>query len=80
MDDDAARAREQGMAVLKALYRHAVPRDLEAVAAFGPPRACVDGVREVVEAGAEMILLTPLFDEAAQMERLAADVIPRMLE
>jgi len=80
VDDDAARAREQGMAVLKALYRHAVPRDLEAVAAFGPPRACVDGVREVVEAGAEMILLTPLFDEAAQMERLAADVIPRMLE
>ncbi len=26
------------------------------------------------------ILLTPLLEEIAQMERLAADVIPRMLE
>ncbi|HEV2284338.1 MAG TPA: LLM class flavin-dependent oxidoreductase [bacterium] len=80
VDDDARRARQRGMAVLQALYRRAVPRDLEAVAVFGPPRACVDGLREVVEAGAEMILLTPPFDEAAQMERLAAEVIPRVLE
>ncbi|HEV2356924.1 MAG TPA: hypothetical protein VGZ23_04845 [bacterium] len=55
-------------------------RDLESVPVFGPPRACVDGLHEMIEAGAEMILLNPLFDEAEQMERLAADVMPRMLE
>ncbi|MHB8730606.1 MAG: LLM class flavin-dependent oxidoreductase [bacterium] len=80
VDDDAGRARHRGVAVLQDLYRHGAPRDLERVAVFGAPRACADGLREVADAGAEMILLTPLFDEAAQMERLAADVIPRMLE
>lgn len=36
------------------------------------------GLREVAEAGAEMILLNPLFDEAEQMERLAAEVLPHL--
>jgi hypothetical protein len=30
----------------------------------------------VAEAGAELILFTPFSDEAEQMERLAAEVIP----
>jgi hypothetical protein len=34
-------------------------------------------VREVVEAGAELILFTPVFDEGERMERLAAEVVPR---
>jgi hypothetical protein len=33
----------------------------------------------VADAGAELILLTALFDETAQMERLAAEVIPRIV-
>jgi hypothetical protein len=32
----------------------------------------------VADAGAELILLNPLFDDAEQMERLAADVIPHL--
>jgi hypothetical protein len=31
-----------------------------------------------VDAGAEMILLNPLFEEAEQMERLAAEVVPHV--
>jgi hypothetical protein len=30
----------------------------------------------VADAGAEMILLNPLDDDAAQMERLAGEVVP----
>ena len=33
---------------------------------------------EVAAAGAGLILLNPLFDEAGQMERLAAEVIPQL--
>ena len=51
---------------------------LEAVAVCGPPDACVRGLRQVADAGAQLILLNPLFDEAAQMERLVAEVIPKL--
>jgi hypothetical protein len=48
------------------------------VAVFGPPAACVRGLREVADAGAGLILLTVLFDDASQMERLAAEVLPQL--
>jgi hypothetical protein len=35
-------------------------------------------VREVAEAGAELVLFTPFFDQPEQMERLAAEVMPRL--
>ena len=34
-------------------------------------------MREVADAGAELILVNPLFDEVEQMERLLAEVVPR---
>ena len=41
-----------------------------------------DGLREVIDAGAEMILLNPVGDSVAQdrdqMERLAGEVLPRL--
>jgi 2-methylisocitrate lyase-like PEP mutase family enzyme len=52
--------------------------DLTPVTVSGPPDAVVEGLRQVADAGAEMILLNPLFDEAEQMERLAAEVMPRL--
>ena len=36
------------------------------------------GLREVAEVGAELILLNPVFDEAEQMERLMAEVVPKL--
>ncbi|HKX16570.1 MAG TPA: LLM class flavin-dependent oxidoreductase [bacterium] len=80
VDKDTARAQQRVHAALHALYANSAARNLESVAVFGPPEACAAGLRDVAAAGAQMILLTPLFDETEQMERLAADVIPRVLE
>jgi hypothetical protein len=38
----------------------------------------VQGLREVAEAGAELTLLNAVFDEAEQMERLVAEVVPTL--
>jgi len=39
------------------------------------PPACITGLREVAEAGAELIQLHLLSDDVEQMERLATEVI-----
>jgi len=78
VDDDAERARRHVAASLVRLYGD-FGRRLEPAAVSGPPDACVEGVREVAEAGAELILFTPFFNEAEQMERLAAEVAPKLL-
>jgi alkanesulfonate monooxygenase SsuD/methylene tetrahydromethanopterin reductase-like flavin-dependent oxidoreductase (luciferase family) len=48
------------------------------VTVAGTPDDCVEGLRDVVAAGAEMIVLNPLHNDLAQMERLATDVAPRL--
>jgi probable F420-dependent oxidoreductase len=78
VDDDGERATESMRAALARLYGFFGLRDLTPVAVFGPPDACVRGLREVAAAGAELILLNPLFDDAQQMERLAAEVAPQV--
>ena len=72
IDDDPVRAHERVDAALKRIYGVA---GLTNIAVYGPPSACVSGLREVAEAGAELIQLHLLFDEAEQMERLANEVI-----
>jgi probable F420-dependent oxidoreductase len=78
VDDDPARARARMSDALDRFYGYGGRTGLIDVAVTGPPDACVAGLREVVAAGAGMILLNPLFDDAAQMERLAAEVIPHL--
>ena len=78
VDDDAARARERLSAALYRMYSVFGASDLMPVTVSGPPDAVVEGLRAVADAGAEMILLNPLFDEAQQMERLAAEVMPQL--
>ena len=78
VDDDAQRARQRIAAALDRLYSYFGASGLEAVAVYGPPDACVRSLREVAAAGAELILLNPLFDEAEQMERLVAEVVPKL--
>jgi hypothetical protein len=51
---------------------------LASVAVAGTPDDRVRGVREVIDAGAELVLFSPMFGEAEQMERLAAEVIPQL--
>jgi probable F420-dependent oxidoreductase len=50
----------------------------ENIAIWGPPQECAARVREVTDAGARLILFTPVFDEYEQMERIAAEVIPAL--
>jgi len=44
----------------------------------GTPADCVAALREVVAAGAELILFTVMFDQAEHAERLATEIIPRL--
>jgi probable F420-dependent oxidoreductase len=50
----------------------------EQVAVWGGPDECADQLRKVVASGAEMLVLTALYDEAEQLERIAADLAPRL--
>jgi probable F420-dependent oxidoreductase len=77
IDEDAGRARERINDALAAMYGARVP-GIEAAAIAGTVAGCVRDLREVVAAGAEMILFTPLFDLAGHNERLAAEVIPQL--
>ena len=80
VDDDAARARERVVDGLHRIYG-GMP-GIEAVPVSGTPDDVVRGLREVIDAGAEMILLNPVGENVAedreQMERLAGEVIPRL--
>ena len=79
VDDAADRARQRMGDALAALYGGTGLPDLTPVAVLGAPDTCVAGLREVADAGAELILLNPLFDEREQMERLAAEVVPHLV-
>jgi len=75
VDDDFERAGEQ---IEAALAHHYGRGGWSGVAVAGPPAACADGLREVADAGAQLILLNPLRDDAGQLERLAAEVMPHV--
>ena len=78
VDDDGERARQLIAGALNELYGYFGLRGVEAVAVAGTPDDCAGGLRDVVAAGAGLILLNPLFDDAEQMERLASEVVPRV--
>jgi alkanesulfonate monooxygenase SsuD/methylene tetrahydromethanopterin reductase-like flavin-dependent oxidoreductase (luciferase family) len=78
VDNDTGRARQRISEALEKLYGYFGVHGMESVAVFGPPEECVKGLADVAAAGAELIQLNPLFDEAEQMERLSADVIPHL--
>ena len=70
-------ARKRISTELERLYGHRSPA-VEAAAITGRPADCVRQVREVAEAGAELILFMALFEEAEHAERVAAEVIPEL--
>lgn len=77
VDDDPGRARTRINDAMERIYGRRVP-SIEAAAVAGAPADCVREVNAVAEAGAEMILFTTVFDQAEQMERLAAEVMPHV--
>ena len=48
------------------------------MAVWGSVEQCVEGLMEVVEAGAGMLMLDPLFDHEEQIERLASEIAPKL--
>jgi probable F420-dependent oxidoreductase len=75
VDDDAARGHQR---LEEALTRHYGRGGWSDHIFAGPGEACAARIREVADAGAELILLNTLIDEADQLERLAAEVIPAL--
>jgi probable F420-dependent oxidoreductase len=76
VEDDAKLARQRLDDSLKAHYGGG---DWSEHLLAGSAQECIDGVRAVAAAGAELILLNPLTDDAQQLERLAGEVIPALL-
>ncbi|HEX3814094.1 MAG TPA: LLM class flavin-dependent oxidoreductase [Mycobacteriales bacterium] len=77
VDADAARARERVNAELTALYGTLSPA-VEAAAIAGTPDDCVRAVREVINAGAELVLFTPLYNQAEHADLIANEIIPAL--
>jgi alkanesulfonate monooxygenase SsuD/methylene tetrahydromethanopterin reductase-like flavin-dependent oxidoreductase (luciferase family) len=81
VDDDSARARERVDAGLGRIYGDRA-RQLGDVAVAGTAEEVTRGLREVLDAGAQTIVLNPtgatVAEDREQLERLAADVIPRL--
>jgi len=54
-------------------------RELAAqVSVWGDASACLDGLAKITAAGAHLLLLNPVFDEADHLEQLAANIIPKL--
>jgi probable F420-dependent oxidoreductase len=77
VDEDPERARARLGEWFRVFYGR--PELADRVAVFGPREACVEGLAEVVRAGAQLIVLNPVFDEQRQAEILAAEVIPALV-
>jgi probable F420-dependent oxidoreductase len=75
VDDDRARARQR---LEEALARHYGWGGWSEHILAGPPEECAAAIGAVASAGAELILLNPLVDDANQLERLASEVIPKL--
>jgi probable F420-dependent oxidoreductase len=78
VDNDADKARDRITDALERRYGYFGMTNLPAVPVAGTVDDCAAGLHEVAAAGAQVILLNPLFDELHQMHRLATEVIPKL--
>jgi len=74
VDDDADRARTRMREWFGLFYRN--PDLADRVAVWGPASRCVEGLNAVIEAGAKMLVLNPVFDQEEQARVLASEVLP----
>ena len=74
---DGARARQRINDALARMYGQRVPA-IESAAVAGSLSDCVPAVRAVIDAGAELVLFTPLYEVPEHMEQIAAELIPRL--
>ncbi len=75
IDDDARRAETRLREWFGHRYKNA---DMASeVSVWGSVSQCIDGIANVVEAGAEMVMLNQVFDHTEHLEALAQEVIPQ---
>jgi alkanesulfonate monooxygenase SsuD/methylene tetrahydromethanopterin reductase-like flavin-dependent oxidoreductase (luciferase family) len=82
VDDDADQARNRALAGMQRIYGQRLQADRD-ISVSGTPEDVVHGLRGVIDAGAQMIVLNPagadIAEDREQMERLAAEVIPQLI-
>lgn len=78
VDDDGTRARQRVADALGQLYGYFGLRDVDRCAVAGTSEEVAAGLQVVADAGAELIVLNPLYDDAEQLERLTLEVLPAM--
>jgi probable F420-dependent oxidoreductase len=78
IDTDGKRARRELTEALNRLYGYFGIPNIEALGIGGTAETCIAELRAVQAAGAEMIVLNPLYDDREQMERLAGEVVPHL--
>jgi probable F420-dependent oxidoreductase len=76
IDNDRDRAEQRLRAWFGVRYRNAdmAPR----VSIWGSQSECLDKLGELVKAGAQHLMLNPVFDEMDHVEQLAAEVMPHL--
>lgn len=77
IDSDRARARQRVNDGLARIYGRRIPA-IEEAAIAGTADDCLRAVREVADAGAELILFTALHDQLEHAEQIAGEIIPRL--
>jgi probable F420-dependent oxidoreductase len=77
IDSDRSAARRRMDEGLAALYGHRVPA-IEEAAVAGTVADCVAACRAAADAGASLILFTPLFELPEHAEQIATEVIPQL--
>ena len=81
VDNDADRAKAGLDNFFQARYPWMIRSNPDFVAdicVWGSPEQVAEGLADVLDSGAEMIVLNPLWDFVEQMEVLAAEVIPQL--
>ena len=76
VDDDEGRA-ERRLREWFGLY-YGSAELASRVAVWGSPSRCVDGLMEIVRAGADMVMLNSAFDHMEHLEVLTGEVVPHL--
>ena len=76
IDHDRQRAAKRLAEWCGAFYGR--PQMAEEVSVWGPPDECAERLREVVDAGARLLMLNPVFDEIEQLEQVASIIAPQL--
>ncbi|HLF49834.1 MAG TPA: LLM class flavin-dependent oxidoreductase [Methylomirabilota bacterium] len=76
VDRDKARAGKRLTEWFGAFYGR--PQMAEEVSVWGPAEECVEGLKQVVAAGAGLLMLNPVFDEMEQLEVFASEIGPKL--